>query len=133
MASKASLADQQKLVQENIHAQIKSFSMSMDEILLPDSKRIGEAHELPPQPTAAPRRSGIGFAVGRHDQPTGRPGKVLFAIQKTFPMLHYVLEIAQFWLEMFKSLSFLVTYPFCVCGSGIILIFLFWISKDKFY
>ncbi|KAF3960918.1 hypothetical protein CMV_014406 [Castanea mollissima] len=74
MASKASLADQQKLVQENIHAQIKSFSMSMDEILLPDSKRIGEAHELPPQPTAAPRRSGLGFAVGRHDQPTDHPG-----------------------------------------------------------
>ncbi|KAK4591129.1 hypothetical protein RGQ29_021356 [Quercus rubra] len=73
MASKASLADQQKLVQENIHAQIKSFSTSMDEILLPDSKRIGEAHELPPQPTAAPRRSGLGFAVGRHDQPTDRP------------------------------------------------------------
>ncbi|XP_075666293.1 uncharacterized protein LOC142636098 isoform X3 [Castanea sativa] len=74
MASKAFLADQQKLVQENIHAQIKSFSMSIYEILLPDSKRIGEAYELPPQPTAAPRRSGLGFAVGRHDQPTDHPG-----------------------------------------------------------
>ncbi|XP_075667822.1 uncharacterized protein LOC142637430 isoform X1 [Castanea sativa] len=74
MASKASLANQQKLVQENIHAQIKSFSMYMDEILLPNSKRIGEAHELPPQPTAAPCQSGLGFAVGRHDQPTERPG-----------------------------------------------------------
>ncbi|KAL0012843.1 hypothetical protein SO802_007951 [Lithocarpus litseifolius] len=73
MASKVSLADQQKLVQENMHAQIKSFSMSMDEILLPDSKRIGEAHELPPQPTAAPCRSGLGFAVGSNDQPTERP------------------------------------------------------------
>ena len=52
MASKASLADQQ--VQENVHAQIKIFSMSMDEILIPDTKRIGDAHELPPQPTAAP-------------------------------------------------------------------------------
>uniref|UniRef100_A0A2N9ET24 SET domain-containing protein n=1 Tax=Fagus sylvatica TaxID=28930 RepID=A0A2N9ET24_FAGSY len=72
MASKASLADQQKQVQENIHAQIKSFSMSMDEILLPDTKRIGEAHELPPQPTA-PRRSGLGFAVGRNAQPTNHP------------------------------------------------------------
>ena len=52
MASKASLADQQ--VQENVHAQIKTFSMSMDEILIPDTKRIGDAHELPPQPTTAP-------------------------------------------------------------------------------
>ena len=83
MASKASLADQQKQVQENIHAQIKSFSMSMDEILLPDTKRIGEAHELPPQPTA-PRRSGLGFAVGRNAQPTNHPGKILFAIPKLF-------------------------------------------------
>ena len=52
MASKASLADQQ--VQENVHAQIKTFSMSMDEILILDTKRIDDAHELPPQPTTAP-------------------------------------------------------------------------------
>ena len=52
MASKTSLANQQ--VQENVHAQIKTFSMSMDEILIPDTKRIGDAHELPPQPIAAP-------------------------------------------------------------------------------
>ena len=54
MACKASLADQQKQVWEIIHAQIKSFSMCIDEILLPYTKRIGEAQELPPQPIAAP-------------------------------------------------------------------------------
>nr|POE61275.1 hypothetical protein CFP56_43676 [Quercus suber] len=63
MASKASLANQQSQVQENVHAQIKSFSMSMDDILIPDTKRMGDAHELPPQPTAAPRWSGLSFAV----------------------------------------------------------------------
>ena len=84
MASKASLADQQNQVQENIHAQIKSFSMFMNEILIPDNKRIGDAHELSAQPTTAPRGNG---------QPTDRPGKVLFAIWKLFAMLHYELEV----------------------------------------
>ena len=84
MASKASLADQQSQVQENVHAQVKIFAMSMDEILIPDNKRIGDAYELPPQPAAAPRWNG---------QPTDRPGKVLFAIRKLFPMLHYELEV----------------------------------------
>ena len=93
MASKASLADQQSQVQENVHAQVKIFAMSMDEILIPDTKRIGDAHELPPQPTAAPHWSGLGFAVGKNGQPTDCPGKVQFAIPKLFPMLHYELEV----------------------------------------
>ena len=54
MACKASLADQQMQVQENIHAHIKSFSMCIDEILLLYIERIGEAQELPPQPIVAP-------------------------------------------------------------------------------
>ncbi|KAE9450978.1 hypothetical protein C3L33_17146, partial [Rhododendron williamsianum] len=45
MAGKASLADQQKQVQDNIHSQIKTFSTWMDEILLPDSKSINESAE----------------------------------------------------------------------------------------
>nr|POE61280.1 hypothetical protein CFP56_43680 [Quercus suber] len=64
MASKASLADQQSQVQENVHAQVKIFAMSMDEILFPNNKRIGDAHELPPPLAAAPRWNG---------QPTDRP------------------------------------------------------------
>ena len=83
MASKASFADQHSQVQENVHAQVKIFAMSMDEILIPKTKRIGDAHELPPQP-AAPCWNG---------QPTDHPGKVLFAIWKLFPMLHYELEV----------------------------------------
>ncbi|KAM4099874.1 hypothetical protein ACB094_05G025500 [Castanea mollissima] len=47
MACKASLADQQKIV---------------------------EAQELPPQPIAAPCQSGLGFDIGRNGQPTNRPG-----------------------------------------------------------
>ena len=84
MASKASLADQQSQVQENVHAQVKIFVMSMDEILIPNNKRIGDAHELPPQPAATPRWNG---------QPIDHPGMVLFAIQKLFPMLHYELDV----------------------------------------
>ena len=93
MACKASLTYQQKQVQENIHAQIKSFSMCINEILLLDTKRRGEAQELPPQPIATPCQSGLGFAVGRNGQPTDCPGKILFVIKNPFPMLHNELEV----------------------------------------
>ena len=89
MVCKASLADQQKQVRENIHAQIKSFSTCMDEILLPYTKRRGEAQELPPQPINDPCQSGLDFAIGKNGQPTNRPGKILFVIKNPFPMLHY--------------------------------------------
>ena len=75
MACKASLADQQNQLQENIHAQIKSFSMSINEILLPYTKRIVEAQELPPQPIFAPYQSGLGFDIGRSGQPTDHLSK----------------------------------------------------------
>ncbi|KAF5747403.1 hypothetical protein HS088_TW05G00124 [Tripterygium wilfordii] len=61
MASKASVDDQQKQVQENIHSQIKSFSTFMDEILLPDTAKGSDALESSPP---APRPSGLSFAVG---------------------------------------------------------------------
>ena len=93
MASKASIANQQSQLQENVHGQIKSFSVTMDEILIPDAKRIGDAHEMPQQPIAASHWSGLGFAVCRNGQPTDHLGKVLFAIWKLFPMLHYELEV----------------------------------------
>ena len=75
MACKASLADQQKQVQENIHPQIKSFSMCIDEILLLYTERIGQAQELPPQPIFAPYQSGLGFDIGRSGQPTDHLSK----------------------------------------------------------
>lgn len=93
MACKVILADQQKQLAENIHAQIKSFSMCINEILLPYTKRINEAQELPPQPIAAPCQSGLGFAVGRNGQLTDYPSKILFVIENPFPMLHYKLEV----------------------------------------
>ncbi|GAB2275291.1 hypothetical protein Dimus_010051 [Dionaea muscipula] len=64
MASKASLADQQKQVQENIHSQIKDFCAFMDDILLPVKTTPGEAHESSNQIKSAPRRSGLSFAIG---------------------------------------------------------------------
>ena len=94
MACKASLADQQKQVRENIHAQIKSFSTCIDEVLSPYTKRIGEAQELPPHPIAAPCQSGLDFAVGRNGQPTNRLDKILFVIKKPFSNVAlYELEV----------------------------------------
>ena len=42
MAGKATLSEQQKQVQENIHYQLESFCASMDEILLPHNDRTEE-------------------------------------------------------------------------------------------
>lgn len=100
IANKASVADQQKQVQENIHSQIKGFCTSMDEILLPDIENIDEALKLPPPSDAASRRSGLSFAVGRNDKPTNHPGKILFAIQKTFS--NYELMVALLYLQIFQ-------------------------------
>ncbi|KAG2701810.1 hypothetical protein I3843_06G056600 [Carya illinoinensis] len=100
MANKASVSDQQKQVQENIHSQIKSFCMSMDEILLPNNKKIDEALELPPQSAAAPRRSGLSFAVGKDDQPNyhavipeTRPSKQAEVSERLKDLIGYRLDI----------------------------------------
>lgn len=76
MASKAPVADQQKQVQENIHLQIKSFCMSMDELLLPDVKKINEGIESSEQSNPAPRRSGLSFAIGRNTPSVRHHGEV---------------------------------------------------------
>ncbi|KAF8398718.1 hypothetical protein HHK36_014575 [Tetracentron sinense] len=73
MAGKASLADQQKQVQENIHSQVKTVCMLIDEILLPDIKNTQEQLNLPLQANAAPRCSGLSFAVGRSGLPNDCP------------------------------------------------------------
>lgn len=80
MASKFSVADQEKQVQENVHLQIKSFCTSMDEILLPDAKIKNEPIESPEQSNASSRRSGLSFAVGKNRSPTNHPGEFLFDI-----------------------------------------------------
>ncbi|KAJ0266130.1 hypothetical protein HA466_0001760 [Hirschfeldia incana] len=43
MAGKATLSEQQKQVQENIHYQLENFCASMDEILLPDDNNVPTA------------------------------------------------------------------------------------------
>nr|GME00245.1 uncharacterized protein LOC109153007 [Ipomoea batatas] len=63
MASKASLDDQQKQVQENVHCQIETFCTCMDEILIPVSKSPVEP-QSPSERSNPPRRSGLSFAVG---------------------------------------------------------------------
>ncbi|PPD93490.1 hypothetical protein GOBAR_DD09586 [Gossypium barbadense] len=67
MASKASFADQQKQVQENIHNQIKSLCTVMDAILLD----VNEPQES--QSKATPSRSGLSFAIGRNGPTNNHP------------------------------------------------------------
>ncbi|XP_016647314.1 PREDICTED: uncharacterized protein LOC103321084 isoform X2 [Prunus mume] len=100
MASKAPVADQQKQVQENIHRQIKSFCMSMDELLLPDVKKINEGIESSEQSNPAPRQSGLSFAIGRktpsvkhHDVPETRPLGRADVSQRLKDLIGYTLDI----------------------------------------
>lgn len=79
MAGKASLADQQKQVQDNIHSQIKTFSTWLDEILLPDSKSINESAESNSQKNTQ-TRSGLSLAVGRTSPSDNSPAQ-LYLIQ----------------------------------------------------
>lgn len=72
MASKASVADQQKQVQENIHSQIRRVCSSMDKIL---EVKTDERLESGSQSNVAPRRSGLSFAVGGNNLRSDQPGK----------------------------------------------------------
>ncbi|XP_057962974.1 uncharacterized protein LOC131154304 [Malania oleifera] len=105
MASKASVADQQKQVHENIHSQIKTFCMSMDEILLSDVNTVNELVDLHSQTSGAPRHSGLSFAVGRNAAP-----KEHVAVPKTRP-----LKCA----ELSKSLKNQIGYTLCLKPSQI--------------
>lgn len=80
MATKASIADQEKLVQENVHSQIKNFCMSMDEILLPDKEKRNEPIKSPQQSNAASRRSGLSLAVGSTSSQATHPGESPFVV-----------------------------------------------------
>lgn len=75
LAGKASLTDQQKQVQENVHSHIRTFSKSMDDILLPTSKRSDESLKCSVQANAVPRRSGLSLAVGGVATPSNQPGQ----------------------------------------------------------
>lgn len=67
MASKASVADQQMLVQENVHSQIKAFCTLMDEVLLTNEKMGNDSYfELLSQQTnVLPRNTEHSSANGK--------------------------------------------------------------------
>ncbi|KAG8071553.1 hypothetical protein GUJ93_ZPchr0006g43317 [Zizania palustris] len=62
MASKASVDEQQKQVQENVHYQLTNMCQAMDSILLPDTANCPS--QVPSEAHNYPRRSGLSFAVG---------------------------------------------------------------------
>ncbi|VAI46877.1 unnamed protein product [Triticum turgidum subsp. durum] len=61
LASKASVTDQQKQVQQNVHYQLKHICKSMDSILRPDTK---DPSQSPSDAYNNSRRSGLSLAVG---------------------------------------------------------------------
>ncbi|XP_052204941.1 uncharacterized protein LOC127809846 isoform X2 [Diospyros lotus] len=99
MASKASIVDQQKQVQENIHSQIRTFCTWMDEILL-DSKSTNGTSESISQKNTVISRSGLSLAVGRMSSPTKnpavpdtRPLKCAELSQRLKNLMGYTLEL----------------------------------------
>ncbi|PON34935.1 C5orf [Parasponia andersonii] len=99
MASRASFSDQEKLVQENVHSQIKSFCMSMDQVLI-DTEKRNKPLESPQKSNAASHRSGLSFAIGRNSSPTNhpdvhetRPLRRAEVSQKVKDLMGYTLEI----------------------------------------
>ncbi|KAK9106322.1 hypothetical protein Syun_022333 [Stephania yunnanensis] len=82
MASKTPLTDQQALVQENIHSQIRDFCTLMNDVLRP--KKISESHSSSSGASELPRRSGLSFAVGKGGQSTNQHGDA--AMPETVPL-----------------------------------------------
>lgn len=75
MASKASVADQQRQVQENIHYQIKNICSQMDVILQPDPNNLSDMPNKAPNHQNGPKRSGLSFAIGASASSAPKPGK----------------------------------------------------------
>lgn len=99
-ASKTSFTDQVTQVQENVHSQIKTFSASMDEILLPDEKTVNDPLGLSQQESTLPRRSGLSLAVGRTGSspnnsagPQTRPLSQAEVSQKLKDQLGFTLDV----------------------------------------
>ncbi|CAJ1932797.1 unnamed protein product [Sphenostylis stenocarpa] len=68
MASKASFADQQIQVQENVHSQIKAFCTCMNEILLSNEKMMNGHLELSQQANNSPPHGGLSSAKAASKQ-----------------------------------------------------------------
>ncbi|XP_009627913.1 uncharacterized protein [Nicotiana tomentosiformis] len=88
MAGKASLADQHKQVQDNVHNQITNFCNYMDHILLPDLNVKDKQDTSSSENSPSPRRSGLGLAIGRT-----APLKDHIAIPETKPLTR--IEVSQ--------------------------------------
>lgn len=71
MASKASVVDQQKQVQGNVHYQLKHMCQAMDSILRPDIKN--DPSQSPSDTHNKSRRSGLSFAVGTGVSSANKP------------------------------------------------------------
>ena len=85
----------------------------MDVIFLPDTKRIGEEHGMPPQPTAAPHWNGLGLLAGMTNLLTVLV-RLCLTIQKPFPCCIMSLKLLECGLRCSVSLNILVTYPFFI-------------------
>ncbi|TKY67752.1 hypothetical protein E2542_SST10648 [Spatholobus suberectus] len=90
MASKASFADQQMQVQENVHSQIKAFCTCMDEILLQNEKMVNDHLELSQQANSSPHHSGLSSAKAVSKQ---RPLSQFEVSQKLKDQLGYSLNV----------------------------------------
>ncbi|RWW17294.1 hypothetical protein GW17_00018779, partial [Ensete ventricosum] len=92
MANKASVKDQQKQVQENIHFQIKDMCKIMDEVLRVDNKNIPDPPSSIPCSQNGPRRqSGLSFAIGKGTPSANEPGDTV--VPTTQPLTR--LELSQ--------------------------------------
>ncbi|KAK4743038.1 hypothetical protein SAY87_001039 [Trapa incisa] len=105
MAGKASVSDQQKQVQSNVHSQIISFCSFMDQILLKDANKKSQGPVDSPALGPAQQRSGLSLAVGKSGQPSRYP-----AIPETRP-----LKLA----EVSQSIKDLLGYTLAVKPSEI--------------
>ncbi|XP_045824217.1 uncharacterized protein LOC123916738 isoform X2 [Trifolium pratense] len=91
MASKASVADQQMVVQENVHSQIKAFCTIMDEVLLPNEKILSDDFfKLSQQTNILPQHSVLSSANG---VPKQRPISQAELSQKLKDELGYTLNV----------------------------------------
>lgn len=97
IATKASLADQQKQVQENIHSQIETFCTTMDDVLLPNLQSTEKIRELIEEKNIPSRRSGLSLAVGQSsplkERLETKPLSQLEVSQRLKDLMGYTLEV----------------------------------------
>ncbi|CAN8252076.1 unnamed protein product [Cochlearia groenlandica] len=102
MAGKATLSEQQKQVQENIHYQVDNFCSLMDGILLPEVSKNEPNLQQSASPPPPRRQSGLTFAIGGNNAfpaadkplvPETKPLKFSEVSQRLMDQMGYTLEI----------------------------------------